>query len=165
MENLGSNLRGVWESFLGEVGGYLPNLAAALAILILGWLAALLVAKLVRAALKKTTIDNRIAGWVKGEDEAPDIEPAIGRGVFWLVMIFGFIGYFMRRFGFAVANAGDAEGTGNSWLVGAPREDSAGLSAGRVYLYQGTSATPTDLGPTAGETAPGLNALSWRRTA
>ena len=94
MENLGSSLRGVWESFMTEVGGYLPNLAAALAILILGWLAALLVAKLVRAGLKKTTIDNRIAGWVKGEEEAPDIEPAIGRGVFWLIMIFVLIAFF-----------------------------------------------------------------------
>ncbi len=94
MENLGTNLRGVWDGFVAEVGGYLPNLAAALAILILGWLAALLVAKLVRAGLKKTTIDNRIAGWVKGEEEAPDIEPAIGRAVFWLIMIFVLIAFF-----------------------------------------------------------------------
>ncbi len=95
MENLGSNLRSLWDGFVTEVGSYLPNLAAALAILILGWLAALLVAKLVRAALKKTTIDNRIAGWVRGEgEEVPDIEPAIGKGAFWLIMIFVLIAFF-----------------------------------------------------------------------
>ena len=95
MENLSSSLRGVWEGFMAEVGGYLPSLAAALAILILGWLAALLVSKLVQAALRKTTIDNRIAGWVRGEgEEAPDIESAIGKVVFWLLMIFVLVGFF-----------------------------------------------------------------------
>ena len=95
MENLGMNLRAIWEGFLNDVGSYLPNLAAALLILILGWLAALLLSKLVRAALGKTTIDNKIAGWVKGEgEEVPDIEPAIGKAVFWLVMIFVLIAFF-----------------------------------------------------------------------
>ncbi len=95
MDNLGSNLRVIWDGFLTEVSGYLPNLAAALLILVLGWLAALLISRLVRAGLGKTTIDNKIAGWVRGQGEpAPDIEPAIGKAVFWLIMIFVLIAFF-----------------------------------------------------------------------
>ena len=95
MENLGSNLGVVVESFVGEIVGYLPSLAAALAVLIVGWLVALGVSKLVQAALRKTTIDNRIAGWVRGDgEEAPDIEPVIGKAVFWLLMLFVLVGFF-----------------------------------------------------------------------
>ena len=94
MENLSFDLSGIVDGFLNAVSGYLPNLAAALLVLILGWLAALLVAKLVRAGLKRTTIDNRIAAWVRGEEEAPDVEPAIGRVVFWLIMVFVLIAFF-----------------------------------------------------------------------
>ena len=58
------------------------------------------------------------------------------------------------RFGFAVAGAGDVEGASRSWLVGAPSEDTAGLDAGQVYLYDGTGSTPTVIGPQGGGTAP-----------
>ena len=58
------------------------------------------------------------------------------------------------RFGHAVASAGDAEGSNNSWLVGAPANSLAGLNAGRVYLYSGTLSTPTDLGPVNAGGAP-----------
>jgi hypothetical protein len=95
MENIQASMRGILNGFVSDVGGYLPNLAAALLVLVLGWLLALVIAALVRAALKRTTIDNRIAAWVKGEDEpAPNIEPVIGRAVFWLLMIFVLIAFF-----------------------------------------------------------------------
>lgn len=51
------------------------------------------------------------------------------------------------RFGFAVAGAGNANGSANNWLVGAPANSEVGALAGRVYLYSGTSATPTEVGP------------------
>ena len=87
---------GNWlQAFVGEVGGYLPNLVGALAVLVIGWLVALLISRLVRAGLRRTSIDNKIAGWVRGEGEpAPDIEPAVGRVVFWLLMIFVLIAFF-----------------------------------------------------------------------
>ena len=51
------------------VGSFLPNLVAALIILIVGWLVALLVAAIVRGLLNRTTLDNRIASWAgMGED-------------------------------------------------------------------------------------------------
>ncbi len=95
MSDLRANLSAMGENLLGEVGAYLPRLLAALAILILGWLAAYLISRLIRAALQRTEIDNRIAAWVRGSDEpAPDIEPAISRIVFWFLMIFVVIGFF-----------------------------------------------------------------------
>ncbi len=95
MEQLKDSLSSITETFTGELGAYLPNLAAALAVLVVGWLLALVVSRLVRAALKRTTIDNKIAGWVRGEGQpTPEIEPAVGRVVFWLLMLFVFIAFF-----------------------------------------------------------------------
>ena len=49
------------------IGGYVPQLAAALAILILGWLAARVVAAIVRRALRRINLDNKLAHWLMGE--------------------------------------------------------------------------------------------------
>jgi hypothetical protein len=78
------------------VGGYLPSLVAALAILIIGWLVALIVSAIVRAALRRTTLDNRLAGWIVGEEGAKgvEVERQIGRGVYYLIMIFVLIAFF-----------------------------------------------------------------------
>ena len=45
------------------VGGYIPNLIAALAILIIGWLVALILSAIVRGVLRRTTLDDRLARW------------------------------------------------------------------------------------------------------
>ena len=95
MDNLRTSLSTVAENLLGEMGVYLPKLVGALVILIAGWLVAFLISRLVRAALRRTTIDNRIASWVRGQEgETPDIEPVIGKIVFWFLMIFVFIMFF-----------------------------------------------------------------------
>jgi hypothetical protein len=65
-----------------------------------------------------------------------------------------FQGVATYRFGFSVAGAGDAEGSNNNWLVGAPADAVAGINAGRVYLYRGTSSTPTVLVPENAGGAP-----------
>lgn len=45
------------------------------------------------------------------------------------------------RFGWALASAGDVNGDGtDALLVGAPRHDTGGADAGRVYLYEGAAA-------------------------
>ena len=76
-----------------EVGSYIPELIGALVILIVGWLIAIIVSRLVRSLLKRTDLDNKLVGWVTG-GKAFDIEPGIGRGVFWLIMIFVLIAFF-----------------------------------------------------------------------
>lgn len=75
-----------------NVVGYMPHLAGALAILILGWLIARVVAAIVRRALGRTNLDNRLAHWLTGETVA--IENVIARGAFYLIMIFVLVAFF-----------------------------------------------------------------------
>ncbi len=77
LQDLGQN---AIQQIVQLISGYVPNLLAALAILIIGWLVALLVASLVGGLIKKTKIDsvlmnslgeaegrgNSIAGYTKG---------------------------------------------------------------------------------------------------
>lgn len=78
------------------VGGYIPNLIAALAILVVGWLVALIISAIVRGVLRRTTLDDRLAGWVMGEEAAEgiEVERQIGRGVYYLIMLFVLIAFF-----------------------------------------------------------------------
>src|SRR5690606_41337871 len=46
---------------------FLPRLLGALAILVIGWLVALVAASLTRSVLHRTSFDNRLATWVAGE--------------------------------------------------------------------------------------------------
>jgi len=55
------------------VGAYIPNLIAALAILIVGWLVALIVSAIVRGVLRRTTLDDRLARWIVGEKAAEGV--------------------------------------------------------------------------------------------
>jgi len=50
------------------VGSFLPDLLGALAILVVGWIVALVVAALVRGLLNRTSLDNRLATFVAGRD-------------------------------------------------------------------------------------------------
>ncbi|MDX1522190.1 MAG: mechanosensitive ion channel [Anaerolineae bacterium] len=75
------------------VGLYLPSLIAAIAILILGWLVALLIASLVRTVLNRTTFDNRIATWT-GIREGVQVERVVSKGVYYLIMIFVLVAFF-----------------------------------------------------------------------
>jgi hypothetical protein len=77
-------------------GGYVPNLIAALAILVVGWLVALILSAIVRGVLRRTTLDDRLARWVMGEEAARgiEVERQIGRGVYYLIMLFVLIAFF-----------------------------------------------------------------------
>ena len=64
---------------LDTVWTYLPNLAAATAILVGGWLVARILAAVVRRVLNRTELDNRLAAWIGGErGEALPIENMFG---------------------------------------------------------------------------------------
>ena len=77
----------------GEIA---PKLLGAVAILVGGALAAWIISRLVRAALKKTSIDNRIAAWLAGDDRAKEIhtEKWVSKGVFYVLMLFVLMGFF-----------------------------------------------------------------------
>jgi hypothetical protein len=72
------------------------RLVLAVVVLVVGWLLALLFAGLVRRGLNRTSIDNRIAGWLMGEEreDKVELERWIGRGVFWILMLFVLVGFF-----------------------------------------------------------------------
>ena len=78
------------------VGGYIPNLIAALVILVVGWLVALIISAVVRGALRRTTLDNRLARWIFGEEaaKAVEVERHTARGVYYLIMLFVLIAFF-----------------------------------------------------------------------
>ena len=75
---------------------YGPNLLAGLAVLVLGWLVAVLASFIVRKVLGKVSIDNKIASWVAGPDTKREIpiERWAGTAVFCLIMLFVVIGFF-----------------------------------------------------------------------
>ena len=78
------------------IGAYVPNLLGALAILVIGWLVAWIIATLLNAALRRTELDNRLARWIAGEESVRHIplETWISRGVFYLAMIFVLVAFF-----------------------------------------------------------------------
>jgi hypothetical protein len=99
-QQIGTAGQETWEKVSTQitevVGTYLPNLVAALAILIVGWFVALLIAWLARAAVRRLGIDKYLTRSVEadGEGEAPDVSRTIGRAVFWIVMLIVGVAFF-----------------------------------------------------------------------
>jgi hypothetical protein len=73
------------------VAKFAPSLLGAVALLIVGWLVAKGLAALVGAALRKTSIDNRIAASITGREDV-NVERSARQVVFWLIMILVLIG-------------------------------------------------------------------------
>lgn len=75
---------------LGEtLSVYLPTILAAVAILVIGWLIAFAISKLVERLLNRTTLDDRVANMMQGDPAAQrlPIERWIALAVFWLIML------------------------------------------------------------------------------
>jgi hypothetical protein len=80
---------------------YLPNLLIALAILIIGWLIALVVSRLIGSLLRRTTLDDRIASFLASGGETEErrrynVEGWISGAVFWLIMLFVIIAFLQQ---------------------------------------------------------------------
>ena len=75
------------------------ELLIPLAVLIVGWIAALIASGLIRRLLAKTNLDNRLIAVLVGEEAESRIEAErwISRGVFYLVMLFVLVGFFPCR--------------------------------------------------------------------
>lgn len=84
-------------NFSNQLGQFLPNLLGAIAILILGWLLALVLAGLTRGLLKRTNLDNRLASMVTGTPEgsaqSPPVEQWAATAVFWITMLFVLVAF------------------------------------------------------------------------
>ncbi len=83
--------RNIYES----LGGYLPQLLGALGILIIGWLVALFVSSALRALLKRSTFDKKIAKLITGKEGAKiETEKLIPKVIFYTIMLFVLIAFF-----------------------------------------------------------------------
>ena len=87
-----------WQNIMQNFGGYVPSLIAALAILLIGWLVAWAVSAGLRALLRRTKLDNKLAQWVAGDKGGTKIpaEQWISKGVFYLIMLFPPTCFFLR---------------------------------------------------------------------
>ncbi|MGE0325319.1 MAG: mechanosensitive ion channel [Polyangiaceae bacterium] len=80
-----------------QASANLPKLGAALLILILGWLAALIVSKLIFAALRRTTIDDKIAsalGMKTGSEHGARVERFVSKVFYYVGILFVAIAFF-----------------------------------------------------------------------
>ena len=69
------------------LGGFVPSLVGALLILVIGWIVALAASAIVRGALNRTTLDNRLAEIATGGKSIP-VERYVGTAVYWVIMLF-----------------------------------------------------------------------------
>ena len=76
-----------------QVGGYLPNIASAIGVLIVGWIVAHIIARVIRLAVGRTGVDHKIAS-VLGSSQQTDMSRVIGKVVFYIVMLFVFVTFF-----------------------------------------------------------------------
>ncbi len=95
METPANDLRNEAVSFVvnlrDRVSDFMPNLLAALAILVLGWIVATVVAFGVRGLLKRTQLDNRLATWIMGQrpgERPPQTELWVAAAVYWIILAF-----------------------------------------------------------------------------
>ncbi len=72
------------------------QIAKALAVLVIGWAIALVVRLVVRGALKRTTIDNRLAKWALGDEkgEGFEIERWVAKVVYYVLLLFVLVAFF-----------------------------------------------------------------------
>ncbi len=85
-------MQNVFERVGETIGNYVPSLLGALAILVVGWLIARLIAAGVRGLLRRTELDNRLSNWLVGE--SVPVEKVISSTVFYLLMVFVLVAFF-----------------------------------------------------------------------
>jgi len=82
----------LWQWFIAQF----PVILGAIAILVIGWIIALILAAIVRGALHRTQAGAKLARWLKGDDEASDkdVNNTISKVVYYLAMFFVLIAFF-----------------------------------------------------------------------
>ena len=96
-------MQDTWNRVTEMLGGNLPTLLAALAVLVVGWLLAFVVAAVVRSVMKRTQLDDRLALWIGDDDTLPHDAFArwIPRLVYYVVLLFVLVA-FLRTLGLAI---------------------------------------------------------------
>jgi hypothetical protein len=90
------DIQSMYREIIRALGAYVPNIIGALAILVIGWLVALGASAAVRSLLKRTSIDNKIAGKIFGDKaaESMNVERGCGKVVFYTIMLFVLVMFF-----------------------------------------------------------------------
>ena len=83
----------VWEQFRDFITR--PKALILLGILVGGWLVAVVLSVVVRGLLRKTSLDDRVARWVLGEEKARtiDVEKGAAKLVYYLVLLFVLVAF------------------------------------------------------------------------
>ncbi|HBB34506.1 MAG TPA: hypothetical protein DC064_22630, partial [Cyanobacteria bacterium UBA9273] len=82
-----NSVQGIFQN----LSAFVPNLLAAIAILVIGIIVALIASGITKGLLQRTNIDNKLADWVTDRQEgaaAPKVEQWIASAVFWIVIVF-----------------------------------------------------------------------------
>ena len=66
----------------------LPNIVAAVVIVVVGWIVAALLAAVTRGMLRRTGLDERLRGLMGGAATAPEVAGGAATAVFYLVLLF-----------------------------------------------------------------------------
>jgi hypothetical protein len=78
-------------------GGYLPNILAAILILIVGWIVALIVSRAIGGLLRRSTMDDRLANMLRNEEgtqvSPPRVTHWIQTVIFWVIMLFAIVAF------------------------------------------------------------------------
>jgi Conserved TM helix len=79
----------------GQVAGPALNIVGAIGMLLIGWIVALIAAWVISSLLSKTDIDSRILTSLTGSPTVGGMKPEklAGTIVFWIVFLFGIIGF------------------------------------------------------------------------
>jgi len=88
------DLQQILANLTAQLGSGLLQFLGGLAILFVGWIVALLVAGVIRAGLRRTSVDERIAKAITGEEGKLDLEKWIARIVFWVIFLFFVVAFF-----------------------------------------------------------------------
>jgi hypothetical protein len=81
------------EKISQQVGTSLPSILSALAVLIIGWIVAKIIAMLVGRALRKTGLGAKVSKLISPKGSV-DASKVVGKGVFYLLMLFVLITFF-----------------------------------------------------------------------
>ncbi len=119
-----------------DVNNFLPiltRLVGALAILVIGYVVALIAKSVVKGLLKKTSLDNRVVGMLGGGgSQSFSVESGVATAVFWIIMLFALIAA-LEAFGLDQVS-GPLRGFLDQITIFAPRLLSAAVLAGVAWL-------------------------------
>jgi hypothetical protein len=86
-------MKEVFEQLKEQVVAFGPSLLAGLAVLVLGWLVAVVLASIVRKLMGRVSVDNKIAHWMADAKGPVPVEQWVGKAVFYIVMLIVIIAF------------------------------------------------------------------------